>query len=58
MDGVDGYKYIVNWSSDGRWVSYDSENWIKIRPEGVLWELKIDAYLQQMDQRNQKGSNS
>ena len=50
LEGESDYNYSVNWSPDGKWISYDSEEWIKMRPEGILWEVEIDAYLKKMDQ--------
>jgi Tol biopolymer transport system component len=51
LDGEPGYNCSVNWSPDGKWISYDLEEQVKIRPEGILWELDLDAYLKQMDQK-------
>ncbi|MCP4453943.1 MAG: hypothetical protein GY809_20975 [Planctomycetes bacterium] len=51
LDGESGYNYWVNWSPDGKWLSYGAEEWVKIRPEGILWELELAAYLKQMDQK-------
>jgi Tol biopolymer transport system component len=35
-------KYLVHWSPDGRWISYNSEGPAKVRPEGTLWEADFD----------------
>jgi hypothetical protein len=51
LNAEPGDNYVINWSPDGKWLSYDEEKMVKIRPEGILWELDIDAYLRQMDQK-------
>lgn len=56
LEGESCYNYSVNWSPDGKWISYDSEEWIKTRPEGVIWEVEIDAYLKKMAQRSSGGT--
>ncbi len=51
LNAEPGDKWVINWSPDGKWLSYDVEEMVKIRPEGILWELDINAYLKQMDQK-------
>lgn len=50
LTGKPGTHYFLSWSPDGKWISYDSEEFVKTRPEGILWEVDIDAYLKKMDQ--------
>ncbi|MCK4494910.1 MAG: PD40 domain-containing protein, partial [Candidatus Aminicenantes bacterium] len=38
LAGKSGTNYYLYWSPDGKWISYDSEEFVKIRPEGILWE--------------------
>jgi Tol biopolymer transport system component len=38
-------KYLVHWSPDGRWISYNSEGPAKVRPEGTMWEADFDEIL-------------
>jgi Tol biopolymer transport system component len=38
-------KYLLHWSPDGRWISYNSEGPAKVRPEGTLWEADFDEIL-------------
>jgi Tol biopolymer transport system component len=35
-------KYRLSWSSDGRWISYNSEGSVKVRPEGTMWEADFE----------------
>jgi len=50
LTGRSGTSYSLSWSPDGKWIAYDLEDFIKTRPEGILWEVEIDAYLKKMDQ--------
>ncbi len=36
------YKYGLHWSPDGKWISYNSEGPVKIRPEGTIWEADFE----------------
>ena len=36
------YKYGLKWSPDGKWISYLNTEYVKVRPEGVLWETDFD----------------
>ncbi len=36
------YKYWLHWSPDGRWISYNSEGPVKVRPEGTMWEVDFE----------------
>jgi Tol biopolymer transport system component len=47
-----GTNYSLSWSPDGKWISYDLEEFVKIRPEGVLWEVEVDSFLKKMDEKN------
>ena len=42
LDEEGGYFF---WSPDGRWISYQIEQRIKTRPEGVLWEMDVEEAL-------------
>ncbi len=53
LAGKSGTNYYLYWSPDGKWISYDSEEFMKIRPEGILWEVEIDEYLNRMAQKQQ-----
>ena len=33
-----GWKYWVYWSPDSKWISYNSDGSVKVRPEGTMWE--------------------
>lgn len=48
LTGKPGTHYFLSWSPDGKWISYDSEEFVKTRPEGILWEVEIDAFLKRM----------
>jgi len=41
----DGTKYWLSWSPDGKWISYNSDGSIKVRPEGTMWEADFDEIL-------------
>ena len=41
----DGAKYWLSWSPDGKWISYNSDGPVKVRPEGTLWEADFDEIL-------------
>lgn len=43
--------YRSAWSPDGKWLSYDLQELVKIRPAGTLWEVEIDEYINQMEQK-------
>jgi len=58
LDGEPGYNYSVKWSPDGKWISYDSEEYFKARPEGILWELDVNTYLEKMDRKYPEKSGS
>ena len=32
-------------SPDGRWISYDTESFVKILPESSIWEVEVKALL-------------
>jgi len=38
-------KYLIRWSPDGKWISYDSYYFAKARSEGIIWEVEIDEFL-------------
>jgi RNA polymerase sigma factor (sigma-70 family) len=33
------------WSPDGRWISYNSSGFVKMRPEGAIWEVDVSELL-------------
>jgi len=41
----DGAKYWLSWSPDNKWISYNSDGSIKVRPEGTMWEADFDDIL-------------
>ncbi len=47
-----GTSYIFSWSPDGKWISYDLQELVKIRPEGILWEVEVEFFLRKMDEKN------
>ncbi len=42
----DSWKYRVHWSPDGRWIAYDPQGPIKLRPEGTMWEADFEEIVQ------------
>ncbi|UCD52342.1 MAG: PD40 domain-containing protein, partial [Phycisphaerales bacterium] len=51
LAGEAGTNYYFVWSPDGKWVAYNSEGWIRKRPEGVLWEVEVDAFLRRATEK-------
>lgn len=41
----DDWKYVIFPSPDGKWISYNTEGFIKTRPEGSIWEVDVEALL-------------
>ena len=44
-----GEKDWLWWSPDGKWISYQSDGPIKIRPEGEIWEADVSELLSGME---------
>ena len=40
-----GQKWFLYWSPDGKWLSYDSYGYVKVRPEGAIWEVDVSELL-------------
>ncbi|GAI30453.1 unnamed protein product, partial [marine sediment metagenome] len=40
-----GEKYTLYWSPDGKWLSYNSDRFVKTRPEGAIWEADVSEFL-------------
>ncbi len=40
-----GEKYFLYWSPDGKWLSYNSDQAVKTRPEGAIWEADLSELL-------------
>lgn len=51
LAGEAGTNYYFVWSPDGKWVAYNSEGWIRKRPEGVVWDAKVDAFLRRATEK-------
>lgn len=45
---LDDYKYELNWSPDGKWLSYLTYEEEKARPEGILWEADFEEVLKNL----------
>ena len=43
--GDPGEKWFLYWSPDGKWLSYDSYGYVKVRPEGAIWEADVSGLL-------------
>jgi len=47
LAGKEGTNYHLSWSPDGKWIAYNSEEWVRTRAEGIVWEVEVDAFLRQ-----------
>ncbi len=47
LGGQEGTNYHLAWSPDGKWIAYNSEEWIRTRAESVVWEVEVDTFLKQ-----------
>jgi hypothetical protein len=43
--GDPGDKWYLYWSPDGRWISYNSEGFVKMLPEAAIWEADFQELL-------------
>lgn len=50
LDRFDGGTTPWYWSPDYKWVSYFSDENVKTRPEGVIWELDLEEALARLSQ--------
>jgi RNA polymerase sigma factor (sigma-70 family) len=44
-----GKKAYLYWSPDGKWLSYNSDVWVKTRPGGEIWEADVSELLSGME---------
>jgi len=42
QENLDDFKYSLELSPDGKWISYLTEEFVKVRPEGTLWEADFE----------------
>ena len=47
LGGQEGTNYHLAWSPDGKWIAYNSEEWIRTRAESAVWEVEVDTFLKQ-----------
>ena len=47
-ENLNDYKYGLNWSPDGKWLSYHTYEGIKVRAEGSLWEADFEEVKQKL----------
>jgi len=43
-----GEKYHLYPSPDGKWISYNSDRFVKTRPEGAIWEADVEEILEKL----------
>jgi len=41
-------KYGVYWSPDGKWIGFLTEEAVKVRPEGTMWEADFDEVVEKL----------
>lgn len=44
----DSFKYSLRWSPDGKWISYLTEESVKVRPEGTLWDADFEEVIEKL----------
>ena len=44
-----GEKYCLYWSPDGKWLSYNSDAFVKTRSEGAIWEADMEDLLSKQE---------
>ncbi len=49
-ENLNDYKYGLNWSPDGKWLSYHTYEGIKVRPEGSLWEADFEEVIEKLSE--------
>lgn len=42
------YKYSLRWSPDGKWLSYLTEDLVKVRFEGTMWEADFNEIVEKL----------
>ena len=47
-ENLNDYKYGLDWSPDGKWLSYLTYEGIKVRPEGSLWKADFEEVKQKL----------
>ena len=45
LAGEAGTNYHLSWSPDGRWIAYNSEEWVRTRAADIVWEVEVDEFL-------------
>jgi len=47
-ENPDTQKYSLDWSPDGKWLSYQTSEEEKIRPEGTMWEADFEEIIEKL----------
>ena len=47
----DAYKESECWSPDGKWISYITREYVKVRPEGILWEADFNEVIEKLQSK-------
>ncbi|UCC39635.1 MAG: PD40 domain-containing protein [Candidatus Aminicenantes bacterium] len=50
----DGWKDWIYPSPDGKWISYNTEDYVKTRPEGTIWEVDVEELLKGVKKQKEK----
>jgi Tol biopolymer transport system component len=50
----DGWKDWIYPSPDGKWISYNAEDYVKARPEGTIWQADVEELLRVLKKQKEK----
>jgi len=48
--GLDAIPTMPSWSPDGKWISFLTDETVKVRPEGTMWEADFEEIVEKMQQ--------
>ena len=51
LAGEDGTNYHLSWSPDGKWIAYNSEEWVRTQAADIVWEAAVDEFLRRAEEK-------